>query len=1310
MPHSDHGTIVTFYSYKGGTGRTTALANVAWIMATAGKKVLAVDWDLESPGLHKFFQPFLDQDVVAATPGVIELLTDYAWAATNRHDAAQANWHLEYARILPHAVSLEWRFPGEGTLDFVSAGRQNRDYSSLITSMDWDNFYSRLGGGQFFDALREDMKRNYDYVLIDSRTGLSDIADICTVTFPDVLVDCFTLSDQSIDGAAAVARHIDERYGDRGIRILPVPMRIEYGENAKVEAGRALARSRFDRFPRELSHEDLNHYWLSVEIPYRPFYAFEETLATFGDSPGSPNSMLAAFERLSSVITQGRVNTYPPIDENLRLATLDRFARRGPAETSEVLISYVSEDRPWLDWIGLILGRAGFRVVTCAADVAPKDELETRMQTAGHVIALLSPTYVASPRAQEAWSLISATQTTGSYRRLTIVRVQDAQLTSAFAGRAPIDLTGLGEYQGAEALVRALGRPGHIVEHPAEHARVGPRFPGAVRSSPAIWNVDRRNAIFTGRGHLLERMRDHLLGTTERVVLPQAMHGLGGVGKTQVALEYAHRFRADYDVVWWIPAQQPDSIRTSLAALAERLDLRVGENVAAAANSALEALRRGAPYSRWLLIFDNADEPAMLEPYLPGGDGHVLITSRDPAWTQYAIPLPVDVFTEQEAATHLLRRVQGLAEGSAQKIGKALGYLPLAVEQAAAWLATTFMPAGEYLEALERETASTLALSNEHFPQPVALTWNVSFRQLRDASPAAARLLELLAYFSSDPISLDLIYSDETADVLIPYDETLRDKLVLGRVVREINRFALAKVDLGNNSIQVHTLVQAVIREGMSREDQEETCHEVHKILIGARPRHGDTDAPENWPNLEKILPHVLPSHAAECDDEDTRQMLTDLVRYQWKRGSFESALAAGAYLVELWTAKLGENHWQFLFLKSQLANVLRSQGDYEAALALDEEVWAQQKASSSIGPRHPHTLMTAGGLAADLRGLGRFQEALDLDLRTYEQFTDLYGEEHPRTLAMANNLGVSYRLVGDCFKARIYDQETLERRRAVLGENHPYTLYSAANLARDLREAGEFTASVTLLQATYQNYLDVLGDEIMDTLRTGKSLAVSLRRAGQREEATRLAEETFERYQRFYPGSPDAVAADLEVATCLSALGDKVTARDRALEILQRQRAQLGADHPYTLVIENNLVIFLRGASDIEAAAELGAATLPKLRQAYGDDTHPFATSCAMNLANCLAELGGNAEAEELERDALAKLKLRLGERHPDTLACASNLSITLRATGHLDEARRLRDETISAMTAVLGPLHPNIEDARRGQRLNRDLEPQPT
>ena len=216
--------------------------------------------------------------------------------------------------------------------------------------------------------MRDDMKQNYDYVLIDSRTGLSDVADICTIELPDVLTICFTLSDQSIEGAANVARQISGRYRDRNIRVLPVPMRIEDGEKEKLDVGRALARMKFEGFPAGMTPEASALYWASVEVPYKPFYAFEETLATFGDDPGSPASLLSSFERITDSITAGEVTAMRPIAEELRLQYKEAFARRQPA----VLHPGVPElcaGRP--DVGRLDRGRADPGGVPCPARAAP---------------------------------------------------------------------------------------------------------------------------------------------------------------------------------------------------------------------------------------------------------------------------------------------------------------------------------------------------------------------------------------------------------------------------------------------------------------------------------------------------------------------------------------------------------------------------------------------------------------------------------------------------------------------------------------------------------------------------------------------------------------------------------------------------------------------------------------------------------------------------------------------------------------------------------------------------------------------------
>jgi hypothetical protein len=1291
------GQVITFYSYKGGTGRTMALANVAWILASAGKRVLVVDWDLESPGLHKFFNPFLEPGAATGTPGVIDLISDYQWAAM-RNEPRPGDWHKQYAKAEKHAISLDWEFPRGGTLDFLSPGRANYDYSSSMSGFNWDNFYDRQGGGQFFDALRADMKACYDYTLIDSRTGASDIAGICTVQMPDILVDCFTLANQGIDGASQMARHIDERYRDRGIRIFPVPMRIDMGEKERCDVGRAVARRRFDGFPKGMTPQEADHYWGAVEIPYTPFYAFEEILSTFGDEPGRPGSLLAAFERLTAAITGGEVTAFARMDEPDRLRHLASFVRRYP---TFVHVSYAHEDRMWADWIAAVLNQQGYRVALRSVDTDESPEADGG-EAAPRTLAVVSDAYVRAPGALDVWSRVTSAEAAGR-GELVPVRISESRFPSPFGDQVLADLTRIDERSAARALLKAFGRSDGEVSA-ADVSDVGARFPG---SKPRVWNVSTRNAAFTGRGAVLERLRSQLVGGSAAVVLPQALYGLGGVGKTQVALEYAHRFQADYDLVWWVPSEDRERINSSFEELARELGIHVGDSIAEVVGAVREALRLGTPHARWLLIFDNAGDPGEVRDFIPGGTGHVMITSRNQAWSSVAAPLEVDVFSRQESLEHLRRRVPGLIEDDALDVATALGHLPIAVEQAAAWLDQTGMPAATFIEQLESETERVLSMGQpDDYPHPVAVTWNLSLGQLRESSPASVRLLQLCAFFAPEPISMSLLYSDEMIRALLPYDDTLREKLVLGRVIQEIGRFALAKVDQGDNTIQVHRLVQAVIRSQMTQEEQDEACHEVHRILVGARPRQGEVDDPENWSRYDLLWQHLEPSRATECTEEETRQLLTDRVRYLWKRGDFDRALTLGDHLAGYWEESFGTEDRQRLHLLFNVANVKRSQGKYQEARDLDE--WVQDMQRRVVGEEHPHTLMTAGGLAADLRGLGEYARSLEMDKVTYGRWKTLYGQDHHRTLAAANNLALSHRLVGESHNARELDEETLRRRGQVLGRTHPYTLYSATQLARDLREIGFYRDSIEILRVTLQQYREILGENFVDTLRAAKSLAVSLRRAGEQREAWQLAKETEERYGLRYPGAPEALAATLELACCESALGEKEAARDRAAGIVRIYREQLGEAHPGTLIARNNLAIYLRGTGEVGKAATQAEEVLDGLREVLGR-SHPFALSAAVNLANCLGEGGRHAEAEDLERRTIEELRAVLGAEHPDTLACEANLAITCHARGRTAEAERIRERVLEAKARVLGENHPLLEHLRQWRRINRDLEPQP-
>src|SRR5258708_24358268 len=375
-----------------------ALANVAWILAANGYRVLAADWDLESPGLHRFLHPFLGTEM-PEEEGIIDLIRGYEWAATKATERERMDKLIpERARVEQYAFSLSWDFPNNGVLDFLSPGRQNSDYAATLSGLDWHNFYHSLNGGEFLDAVGADMRRRYDYVLIDSRTGLSDVASICTVQLPDVLVDCFTLSTQGIEGAAQVARSIEELYKDRGIRILPVPMRVDQAEKEKVEAGHALAVRLFTGLPAGMSERDRREYWSAVEVPYRAFYAYQETLAVFGDPPGPPASLLSSFERIAALVSDGAATQLPRMDEALRNRTKQLFARKPPLESDQFIVEFDPEDQVWGEWITGGLQRVGVKVrerrLGAGADV-PATGREQVDLAAARTITVVSTTYLA---------------------------------------------------------------------------------------------------------------------------------------------------------------------------------------------------------------------------------------------------------------------------------------------------------------------------------------------------------------------------------------------------------------------------------------------------------------------------------------------------------------------------------------------------------------------------------------------------------------------------------------------------------------------------------------------------------------------------------------------------------------------------------------------------------------------------------------------------------------------------------------------------------------------------------------------------
>ncbi|MFE0251828.1 FxSxx-COOH system tetratricopeptide repeat protein [Streptomyces sp. NPDC059010] len=982
------------------------------------------------------------------------------------------------------------------------------------------------------------------------------------------------------------------------------------------------------------------------------------------------------------------------------------------AELGHVTVVFAGQSESWAKWIDHQIRAAGRGTTLIRWNPLrrpPTAEAFTDLLSApGRVLLVIDDWHERLGNERfEAWAE-ALRQVLPAYQdRMAAVSITARPMPEAVIALAPVELRGLRPEVARSRVLECAGiaAPGTLID-----LRRGPRFPD---DPPDVWQVPRRNRRFVGRTELLEKVYGAFsaAGADGAAV---ALLGPGGFGKTQLALEYVHRFAGEYDIVWWVNAAQRVTARQQFADLGSALDRQDSGDLATTITAVRRELDRTA--RPWLLVLDGAGDPERLTDLVPEGHGHILVTTHRSEWGAHAETIAVPVFERRESVAFAERRTERLSDAQAARLAEAVEDMPLLLDQTAAWLdINPTVPVDDYIRDIRDGRPDRFGvMASGQYPESFEVAWAKLVNTLREGSESAWQLLNLLVCFSHDVVPVRLLQTARHSDLPAELAELIAEPSSWNTALRRLSEITSMRIEYEAGrldtqtvgTLRMHRLFHRFVRSIQSPADADRYSAAARKVLVSADPR--DSSSAANWARYAALIPHLEPSRALESDDDDARELVLNCIEYLRMRGEYHDGWLLSRKAVEHWRASSGATDRSVLVAVHQHANMLRRLGKYEDAETVGREVLARLERAEDVRPIE--VIRAKDGLGGTLMALGRYPDAR----RLFEEAAsgaaaELGGEQVPRTLAIRSNLAVAIGLQGHYTESLALHRKIYDARLELLGERDALTLNSELRMAWMLRLLGRYREALTI-----QGYNSRVHSQILDrahgqTLLAEHNLALCARRVGDLQFAHAMLRGVRRKMMsRRGPLHPETLMVSCDYAMLLRDLERTEEARDLADATATHYAAQLGERHPYAIGARDNVATVMRDMGENQAALNLSRRTARQMRRAVGRD-HPWTIGCAKNEVAALAAVGDIAAAATLGRETAERSVRVLGDAHMLTISLRTGLALDLAELGEREESEALHRDAVARLTSLLGADHPHTRNILERHRPYWDFEPQP-